>query len=277
MCDRPVEMKELDQLVLASAELDAAERAGSDTLDSEFTRQTKLRVVRSTLTALAVERVDDIFEAYDPVKPAAFGDGYGRAVADEVHGGMLARREPDNEQGLTLLLRSGASLRTLKAYRHGAAVYRKAMIRATELALDREAADAYVAKTLCTEEGLRQRNRPQWLLYAVWRLSSKYGQSWLRWCFWVLAAILLFGLVYLPTPQMAPWDGSLVIAAPYDPAQDCFNAFFASVIALGLPGLGGVSPGNDLTKLVLVLNGLTGFFLVGVLATLLTQRLLNRH
>lgn len=268
----------LDRLVVASANLDTDEEEGRDSgATVKLQRQGVLRSLRSMLKSCSVEEIEDLFEGYNPVGNDHFGDGYGQAVVDEVHGDELARLEPDNEIGLSLLLGSGKAFRTGRAYRHAAATYRKAMARASELALDERAADAYRARMLCAEEGLRRRNPPKSLIYAVWRLSSNYGQSWLRWGLCVLAAILVFGIVYLPTPQSLPWDGGLLIDEPYAPADSWFNAFFASAIALGLPGLGGVSPGNDLTKLLLVLNGLTGFFLVGVLATLLTQRLLNRR
>ena len=271
---------QLNLLVKASADLDSALNEGSDTAEQAELEQGVRRDVRETFEKFNVQKLEDFFERYRRYRPVAedgISQPYRQAVADETCGDMLARHEPDNEQALSLLLRSGKALRTERAFHHAGNVFRKAAVRASHLALADKAAEAFRARMLCTEEGLRRRSPLKSLMYGGWRVSSNYGQSWLRWSLWVVVAILAFGVLYLPTPEWLPWSGSLRIDEPYSPAQSWFNAFFASTIALGLPGLGGVGPGNDSTKVMLLLNGLTGFLLVGVLATLLTQRLLNRN
>jgi hypothetical protein len=277
----------LDELITASANIDESlENRIRDSVEgrgrvqaARHQLQGVSRKIRTYLEERSLEEIDDYFKGYEskgPLAPVQFGQEYGAGVAAELHGDVLSVREQGSESALDLLNQAGAALRKAGAHYHAAAAFRRARICASDVGLVHVAASSYQSEMVSTEEWLRRRKSPTTIIYAIWRCTSSYGQSWLRWLGCVSLAVVCFGLIYLPAPDKAPWRGTVRLEAPYEPTNDWFDAFFASLIALGFPGLAGVSPANDFTKLILVLNGLTGFVLLAVLITLLTQRISSR-
>jgi uncharacterized protein YjbI with pentapeptide repeats len=105
-----------------------------------------------------------------------------------------------------------------------------------------------------------------------WSLCTDYGRSFSRVAALFLAVSITFALVYDACPWLIRWDGSYVKSSQ----SRGFAAFYYSVTTLTTLGFGDISPANNFGAILVILEVLAGYFILGLLISMLADKVARR-
>ena len=122
---------------------------------------------------------------------------------------------------------------------------------------------------------------PFWAL--VWRWSSDYGRSLALWALWSLLIALTFSFVYLPAPEWYPeWlQGMMpqfhqVIGAEADEDFNFWTSFYFSIVTFTTLGFGDVVADNTSARILVTLEVIFGYIMLGGLISIFANKLASR-
>jgi len=103
----------------------------------------------------------------------------------------------------------------------------------------------------------------------LWRVTCDYGRSWMRWAFWAALIAVLFGLVFtFLTP------GSFELRQGREATW--FTYFYFSIVTFTTLGFGDVVPTNLWGEILLSLEVVLGYVMLGGLVSILATKLARR-
>jgi Pentapeptide repeats (9 copies)/Ion channel len=132
---------------------------------------------------------------------------------------------------------------------------------------------------------LRYRNRNNWpkrRLIFLWWLTSNYGQSLTLWTLWSAIVIGLFAVAYSPPPtSITAWHRlierhgiSLHVGGQL--SRDWPTPLYFSISTFMTLGLGDVTPTNPVGELFVSAEVILGYFMFGVLLSILSNKVARR-
>jgi hypothetical protein len=113
------------------------------------------------------------------------------------------------------------------------------------------------------------KRRSKKALFWLWRVTSDYGENFIRWGVVNIMAIFLFATLYYfadPARQMLE---SNISVAPWP----FFNYVYYSIISFTTVGYGDISPITTLQQTIAIFEALTGYLMLGIFLTLLQRKL----
>ena len=122
---------------------------------------------------------------------------------------------------------------------------------------------------------------PFWAL--VWRWSSDYGRSLALWALWSLLIALSFSLVYLPAPEWYPaWLQNMmpqfhqVIGSEANEDFNFWKSFYFSIVTFTTLGFGDVVADNTSARILVTLEVIFGYVMLGGLISIFANKLASR-
>lgn len=122
---------------------------------------------------------------------------------------------------------------------------------------------------------------PFWAL--VWRWSSDYGRSLALWALWSMLIALSFSLVYLPAPEFYPeWLKNMmphfhqVIGAEVNEDFNFWKSFYFSIVTFTTLGFGDVVADNTSARILVTLEVILGYIMLGGLISIFANKLASR-
>ena len=122
---------------------------------------------------------------------------------------------------------------------------------------------------------------PFWAL--VWRWSSDYGRSLALWALWSLLIALSFSLVYLPAPELYPeWLQHImpqfhqVTGAEAGEDFNFWKSFYFSIVTFTTLGFGDVVADNTSARILVTLEVIFGYVMLGGLISIFANKLASR-
>ena len=122
---------------------------------------------------------------------------------------------------------------------------------------------------------------PFWAL--VWRWSSDYGRSLALWALWSLLIALSFSLVYLPAPELYPeWLQKMmpqfhqVIGDQRNEDFNFWKSFYFSIVTFTTLGFGDVVADNTSARILVTLEVIFGYIMLGGLISIFANKLASR-
>jgi uncharacterized protein YjbI with pentapeptide repeats len=131
------------------------------------------------------------------------------------------------------------------------------------------------------------------LLYFLWWATSRCGESFKRWVAWSVLLVVLFAGLYTYLPAYAgapliterqvaagecPGCGDLIEMSNEAPATPSFRtALYFSVVTFTTLGFGDVTQTGDLGKLVVAVEVILGYLMLGGLIALFANKLVRRE
>ncbi len=103
---------------------------------------------------------------------------------------------------------------------------------------------------------------------SVWRWTCDYGRSWMRWACWALVIALAFGVLFTLLP------GSFELRAGREPTP--FTYFYFSIVTFTTLGFGDVVPKDLLGEVLLSVEVVLGYVMLGGLISILATKLARR-
>lgn len=103
-------------------------------------------------------------------------------------------------------------------------------------------------------------------IYAVWKLTSDCGRSILRWAVWSLAIAILFAVIFLLIGQDA-------FEARH---QTWFSFFYYSIVTFTTLGFGDITPIKWFTEVLVTLEVILGYIMLGGLISIFANKLARR-
>jgi len=102
-----------------------------------------------------------------------------------------------------------------------------------------------------------------------WRISSNYGRSFGLWFIWAVIVAIFFGVFYQFVP-IGPAPGQTNVP------QGWFTRFYFSVIAFTTLGFGDVYPQNTVAQILVMIEVLLGYLMLGGLVSILANKFARR-
>ena len=122
---------------------------------------------------------------------------------------------------------------------------------------------------------------PFWAL--VWRWSSDYGRSLALWALWSMLIALSFSFVYLPAPAWYPeWLQNMmphfhqVIGSEANEAFNFWKSFYFSIVTFTTLGFGDVVADNTAARILVTLEVIFGYVMLGGLISIFANKLASR-
>ena len=122
---------------------------------------------------------------------------------------------------------------------------------------------------------------PFWAL--VWRWSSDYGRSLALWALWSLLIALSFSLVYMPPPTWFPeWlqetTPQFHQAIDTEANEDLtfWKSFYFSIVTFTTLGFGDVVAANTSARILVTLEVMFGYIMLGGLISIFANKLASR-
>jgi uncharacterized protein YjbI with pentapeptide repeats len=105
-------------------------------------------------------------------------------------------------------------------------------------------------------------------LFKIWWLFADCGRSFLRWALWAFGVALFFGLIYLfigptgfkPKPEGYTW----------------FSFFYYSIVTFTTLGFGDITPVKWYTEILVTIEVILGYIMLGGLISILANKLARR-
>lgn len=117
----------------------------------------------------------------------------------------------------------------------------------------------------------------------VWRWSSDYGRSLALWALWSMLIALSFSLVYLPAPEWYPeWLQNMmpkfhqVIGAEANEDFTFWKSFYFSIVTFTTLGFGDVVADNTSARILVTLEVIFGYIMLGGLISIFANKLASR-
>lgn len=111
-----------------------------------------------------------------------------------------------------------------------------------------------------------ERHYLDWLFYKFLELSSHYGESFLRWGLTTVIFILVYGLLYAGI-DLLQTGGAMQASSGF------FDYFYFSVVTFSSLGYGDITPITDLEKILIGIEVICGFLMLGSFMALLQRKL----
>lgn len=122
---------------------------------------------------------------------------------------------------------------------------------------------------------------PFWAL--VWRWSSDYGRSLALWALWSLLIALSFSLVYMPAPAWLPeWIQETTpqfhqaTGDQVDEPLTFWKSFYFSIVTFTTLGFGDVVADNTSARILVTLEVIFGYVMLGGLISIFANKLASR-
>ena len=113
-------------------------------------------------------------------------------------------------------------------------------------------------------EEFRNQSPAHALAYVVWNVTSDCGRSATRWALWTLAIALTFAGIYTTMP------------IDYGDYETWLSPLYFSVVTLTTLGYGDSLPTNPETQLVVMIEVVLGYFMLGGMLSLLSNKMARR-
>ena len=122
---------------------------------------------------------------------------------------------------------------------------------------------------------------PLWAF--VWKWSSDYGRSLALWALWSLLIALSFSLVYMPAPTWYP-EWFQEITPQFHQAIDTeanenltfWKSFYFSIVTFTTLGFGDVVAANTSARILVTLEVMFGYIMLGGLISIFANKLASR-
>ncbi len=122
---------------------------------------------------------------------------------------------------------------------------------------------------------------PFWAI--VWKWSSDYGRSLALWAFWSLLIALSFSLVYMAAPTWLPaWVREVmpqfhqVTGDQTDEPLTFWKSFYFSIVTFTTLGFGDVVADNTSARILVTLEVIFGYIMLGGLISIFANKLASR-
>ena len=135
--------------------------------------------------------------------------------------------------------------------------------------------DIYISKMLYREKThFLTKQYGRWLLFYLWRQTSRYGESFAHWGMTNLLTVLAYTVLYYfigayisePTHAMILSNGEILPGS-------IFNYFYYSIVTFTTLGYGDIVPVTLLERIVASIEVIQGYVMLGVFLTILQKRL----
>ena len=105
------------------------------------------------------------------------------------------------------------------------------------------------------------------LIYKLWKLTSDCGRSILRWAAWSLGIAILFGLIFI-----------LIGPEAFDLRHDNtgFSFFYYSIVTFTTLGFGDITPKTLTTEILITIEVILGYIMLGGLISIFANKLARR-
>jgi uncharacterized protein YjbI with pentapeptide repeats len=110
----------------------------------------------------------------------------------------------------------------------------------------------------------RQRGRWAEVLYFLWWVTSDCGRSVLRWCFWVILTTWFYAILFA------------LVGLHYGAYQTWLSPLYFSVVTLTSLGYGDVVPASTGAQVLVMLEVITGYLMLGGLMSIFSNKLARR-
>ncbi len=118
---------------------------------------------------------------------------------------------------------------------------------------------------------------------SIWRGSSDYGRSLALWAFWSLLIALSFAFVYMPSPEMYPeWlqetmpQFHQVTGTGANEDFTFWKSFYFSIVTFTTLGFGDVVADNTSARILVTLEVIFGYIMLGGLISIFANKLASR-
>lgn len=116
-------------------------------------------------------------------------------------------------------------------------------------------------------ETFRAQSRHHYVLYVLWWLASDCGRSLWRVAAAALTLAVCFGVVYDAVPVLLNTQGSV---------DSSFTPYYYSIVTFTTLGFGDVKPGSVAGEVVVTLEVMLGYVTLGVLVSILANKVARR-
>ncbi len=103
-------------------------------------------------------------------------------------------------------------------------------------------------------------------IYAILDATSRFGTNFQRWGLTTIGTVLLFGALMMVTDSHQTGSSMIALGSWYD-------YFYFSVIAFTTAGFGDILPSTGLLKLVVAIEVLLGYVMLGILINLIQRKM----
>lgn len=126
----------------------------------------------------------------------------------------------------------------------------------------------YILKMQCRKmHAYYEKKTKDWVFYALFELTSKFGTSFYRWGATLAAIIVSFALVYYVI------DLYSAVRIIKDAASFNFNYIYYSVVTFCTLGFGDIIPHTTLQRMVACVEVVTGYTMLGMFLNLIQKRM----
>ena len=146
-----------------------------------------------------------------------------------------------------------------------------------------EVANPFFKRYVADQQFIRAFNKANPMLARLWRWSSDYGRNLGLWAFWSLFIAFLFAMAYLPYPSWMPewmqdWSPQFhQVTGQYEGKPLTFwNSFYFSVVTFTTLGFGDVVADNATARLLVTLEVIFGYLMLGGLISIFANKLASR-
>ncbi|MYF98352.1 potassium channel family protein [Candidatus Poribacteria bacterium] len=146
-----------------------------------------------------------------------------------------------------------------------------------------EVANPFFKRYVADQQFIRAFSKANPMLARLWRWSSDYGRNLGLWAFWSLFFALLFAIAYMPFPSWTPeWMQTLSpqfhqATGQYSGEQLTFwNSFYFSIVTFTTLGFGDVVADNATARLLVTLEVIFGYLMLGGLISIFANKLASR-
>ena len=130
-----------------------------------------------------------------------------------------------------------------------------------------------------------KKNSPK--AHYLWWISSKFGKSFLRWAVLSLGIAFVFGLIYSPYPDWAPncWKYLCEEIGPQfaftsekvsSQPPEFFSLLYFSIVTFTTLGFGDIAAINATARILVTVEGIIGYIMLGGLVSIMATKLARR-
>ena len=124
-------------------------------------------------------------------------------------------------------------------------------------------------------------------LHFLWWLFADCGRSFFRWALWSLGFALLFGIIFSPSPEWFP-DWWINLCEKIGPnfeqtskafsgkSPDFFSLLYFSIVTFTTLGFGDIVSANMTARILVTLEVILGYIMLGGLISILANKLARR-
>lgn len=159
--------------------------------------------------------------------------------------------------------------------------------RPTEFYLDSQQVDEVVnpffKRYVADQQFIRAFNQANPVLARLWRWSSDYGRSLGLWAFWSLFLAFVFALAYMPLPAWVPtWIQS--VAPQFHQSTGVYSGepltfwhcLYFSIVTFTTLGFGDIVADNAAARILVTLEVIFGYVMLGGLISIFSNKLASR-